>query len=519
MDEALREQMLSSGFYPHHPPTVEEVQTHISHVFIAPPFVYKVKKPVDFGFLDFRTLVRRRYFTHRELYLNSRFSPGLYLDVLPVTFDGREFHLSGDGEPVEYALKMRQFNGEKTMKNLIQKGEMTREKVVALAKRLAELHAHSHRVSPRRGLGSHASVTYDCEENFEQLSPFVGDFVDRVSWQNTKEGTLSFLQRHRDLFEARHRSGFIRDCHGDLHTEHVIFEGDTIYIFDCIEFNERFRYIDTMSDLSFLVMELIFMDQIPLSETLLSTYFAFVEDKWGGFLLDFYACYRATVRAKVHAFTAGDASVPEAQRHHSKLLSRAYLELAERLIGRFQRPYLIITMGFSGTGKTTVTQALAARSGIEVLRSDVIRRKVTEGQPVSTGAWNVGIYQPESRALVYETMFARAREILGAGRSICLDASFLEKKQREEALRLSRELQVNLLAIECACDEERVKQRLQGRNKEGKDPSDADFSIYQRQKEVFGGWDPIPSIRRFTIDTTHGISDTELSMLAAFVAR
>jgi len=517
MDEQLRKQMLSADFYPHHPPSVREIQTHISHVFIAPPFVYKVKKPVDFGFLDFRTLSRRRFFTHRELYLNSRFSPGLYIDVLPITFDGKAYHLSGEGNSVEYALKMRQFDGERTMKNLIGKKELSLKSVAALARRLANIHTHAHRVSPGRGLGSYDSVTYDCRENFDQLAPFVATFIDRDNYERVKDGTLGFLERQEPLFTYRHQNGFIRDCHGDLHTEHIIFEEGAIYIFDCIEFNERFRYIDIMSDLAFLVMELDFMDQESLNKTLLNAYFSLVDDKWGPLLLDFYACYRATVRAKVHAFTAADSTVPETQRGHSKALSRAYLNLADRLIAKYARPYLVITMGFSGTGKTTVAQGLRDKSGIEVLRSDVIRKEMIYGGKETAGTWNTGIYQPERRALVYEEMFKRARASLSSGKSVCLDASFLGSDQREQALQLSEETQANLLTIECRCNEESVKRRLSERQGGGKDPSDADFAIYQKQKEAFNGWGPISPMQLFPVDTTHGVPDQELSMLVALV--
>lgn len=517
MDEQLRKQMLSPNFYPHHPTSVSEVQTHISHVFLAPPFVYKVKKPVDFGFLDFRTLSRRRFFTHRELYLNSRFSPGLYLDVLPITFDGRSYHLSKEGEPVEYALKMRQFDAEGTMKNLIKKGGLKREKISALARRLATLHANSHRVGPGRGLGSLASVSYDCEENFDQLAPYIGIFIGRSLWNSVREGTIGFLKRHGDLFDYRQKGGFIRDCHGDLHTEHIIFEDDNIYIFDCIEFNERFRYIDIMSDLAFLVMELIFMGQSPLKVALLNTYFSLIDDKWGPLLLDFYACYRATVRAKVHAFTAGDSSVPEAQRIQSESLSNSYLDLADRIIARYIRPWLVTMMGFSGTGKTSVAQVLKDKSGIEVLRSDVIRKEILQNLKESTGVWNAGMYSQKNRALVYGKMFEEAREFLSSGRSVCLDASFLDAEQRRRLLTLKEETDANLLAVECRCDEDVVQRRLRGRREEGTDPSDADFSIYQNQKANFRGWDPIPPVQRFYVDTTHGTEDAEISMLAAFV--
>lgn len=517
MNETLRKRMLSPDFYSHRPPSVREVQTHISHVFIAPPYVYKVKKPVDFGFLDFTTLPRRCFYTFRELLLNSRFAPGLYLDVLPVTFDGQSYRLSGEGEHAEYALVMRQFNEERVMKRLIEAGTLTDGQVAELGKRLAEIHGGADSVPPERGLGTYDSVRFDCEENFEQLSPFLGDFVDAETWNAVKEGTLGFLERHRDLFQFRLSSGSVRDCHGDLHTEHIIFEEKALYIFDCIEFNERFRFIDTMSDLAFLVMELEFLGQASRNPVLLNVYFAHVEDKWGPRMLDFYACYRATVRAKVHAFTAGDASVPEKQRERSKALSRAYLGLAERLIRRYERPYLVLTMGLSGTGKTTVARALADRNGITVVSSDVVRKDLMEGQTFAAGRWNEGLYRPENRARVYDRMFASARETLRDGRSVCLDASFLDASQRERAAALAGEIGANLLALVCHCAEDQVRKFLEERRAAGNDASDADFGIYLKQKEAFKGWDPIPAYSRFSIDTTGGIPEEELDLLAPFV--
>ncbi len=518
MEEALRKRMLSPEFYPHRPSRVREVQTHISHVFIAPPFVYKVKKPVDFGFLDFRSLGSRCYYSHQELILNRRFSPGLYLSVLPVTFDGTDYCLDGSGEQVEYVLKMRQFDENKTMKRLIERGELTSRHMEALAAHLAVLHARIPRAASDSAWGTPEAVTFDCEENFAQLAPFVGDFIDKSVYGQVKKGTLAFLRRHRSLLEFRRQAGYVKECHGDLHTEHIIFEGEEILIFDCIEFNKRFRFIDTISDLAFLVMELDFLDEAPRIDPLLNTYFTQTRgDKWGPLLLDFYACYRATVRAKVHAFTAGDPSVPGDQRRRSRSLSRQYLDLAERLIGRYDRPWLVVTMGFSGTGKTTVAQALTEKSGIAIFRSDVIR-KATMGDWIKTsGVWNEGHYTPEARAQVYEKMFARAGDLLREGCSVCLDASFLEGSQRGRALALAEKYRANFLAIECVCDEKQVANYLKRRREEGKDPSDADFSIYLRQKAAFSGWDPIPVPRRFSMETTRGIPEEEISMLSAFL--
>jgi len=517
MNEKLREQMLTPGFYPHAPASVTEYQTHISHVFIAPPYVYKVKKPVDFGFLNFTTLTRRRFFTHRELYLNSRFSPGLYLDVLPITLDGTVYRLKGEGEPVEYALRMRRFNDENTMKKLIALGDLSESHIDRLAKKLSVIHRGAHRVSPARGLGALASVKFDCEENFDQLFPFTGDFIDESLWRDVKEGTLGFLGRHHALFGFRSGHGFIRDCHGDLHTEHIIFEENEIHIFDCIEFNERFRYIDTMSDFSFLLMELAFLELQASGDRLKNGYFDLVEDKWGSFLLDFYACYRATVRSKVHAFTAGDDSVPEAQRKTSRQLSVRYLELANRLIQTYQRPSLVLTMGLSGTGKTTVAKKLEAFSGIRVLHSDVVRKDLFAGSGARAGQWNNGMYRPENKMRVYEKMFEEAADHLKGGESVCLDASFLDPLQREMAVKAAARQQAALIVLLCQCDEAEVRKHLGKRKAAGDDPSDADFSIYLKQKEAFSGPAPIPASRVFPVDTSGKIPDAELEMLALFV--
>ncbi len=517
MEEELRNQMLKVDFYPHRPPYVREIQTHISHVFLAPPYVYKVKKPVDFGFLDFTTLARRCFFTHRELYLNSRFSPNLYLDVLPITRDGEAYRLGGEGDPVEYVLVMRQFNEERTMKRLIANGELTEKDVVALAKRLANIHRGSHRIAVDRGLGTYASVRYDCEENFDQLAPYTRQFIDKEVWGHVREATLGFLDDHEELFHLRHRKGFIRDCHGDLHTEHIIFEEGKILIFDCIEFNERFRYIDITSDLAFLVMELAFLGQKEYLSPLVDTYFSRLEDKWGGLLLDFYAAYRATVRAKVNAFVAGDDTVPMEQRERSKTVAQTYLRLAEDFLRRYRRPWLILVMGFSGTGKTTVASILEKEAPLTVFHSDVIRKEIQRGGEETAGRWNEGMYRPEKKAQVYEKMFEGASALLRRGRHVCLDASFLDAPQREKAWALAETQGVNFLAIECRCAEEQIERYLKERASKGTDASDADFSIYLRQKEMFDGWAPFPPSQRFPLETTRGIPTEELALLAAYV--
>lgn len=307
---------------------VSAVQTHISIVFIGDRYVYKVKKPVDFGFLDFSTLDKRRHFCHKEVELNRRLSKGLYLGVLPVTYDGSRYSLMETGEEVvDYAVKMRRIPDERLMKSLFERGALLREDLDRVAQVLAACHAKAPGSPEIDRYGDPDRFKVNTDENFEQVEPFVGRTLSREAFDRLRRWTDDFYASNKGLFLERIRAGKVRDCHGDLHMEHVVI-GDDIDLFDCIEFNDRFRYGDTLADVAFLLMDLEFHGGGALSVHFLEDYKRHAHESNVEALLTFYKIYRAFVRGKVTGFQLDDPRIDPRKKSEAMEKARKYFELA-----------------------------------------------------------------------------------------------------------------------------------------------------------------------------------------------
>jgi hypothetical protein len=312
---------------------VSVVQTHISLVFVADHFVYKIKKPVNFGFLDFSDPEKRNYYCAREVELNRRLSTGIYLDVIPVTFDGTSYRLgSRDGETVDHAVKMKRIPEDILMKTLFFKGTLTEKHLRDIAAVLAGFHRTADGGPEIERFGEADAFKVNTDENFVQVEPYIGRSIDRDTFAALKDWTERFFETRGDLFASRIAQGKIRDCHGDLHMEHICL-GDPVSVIDCIEFNERFRYCDTLADFAFLLMDLEFHGGGAQSEKLWQFYRsdaeqgADVED-----LLTFYKVYRAMVRGKVNSFQLDDPNISEDNRLQATKTASDYFKLAHRYI-------------------------------------------------------------------------------------------------------------------------------------------------------------------------------------------
>jgi uncharacterized protein len=307
---------------------VAAVQTHISIVFLGDHYVYKVKKPVNFGFLDFSTLERRHHYCQKEVELNRRLSKGLYLGVLPVTYDGSHYSLREmEGEVVDYAVKMRRIPDERLMKSLFERGALSREDLNRVAKVLAAFHARAPGSPEIDRFGEPDRFKVNTDENFEQVEPFVGRTLSREAFEHLRRWTDDFYASNKELFLERIRAGKVRDCHGDLHMEHVVI-GDEIDLFDCIEFNDRFRYSDTLADVAFLLMDLEFHGGGELSVRFLEDYKRHARESNVEALLTFYKTYRAFVRGKVTGFQLDDPRIDPKKKNEAMEKARKYFELA-----------------------------------------------------------------------------------------------------------------------------------------------------------------------------------------------
>jgi aminoglycoside phosphotransferase family enzyme len=324
----LIQAMLNAAFYPHHPKEVELIQTHISYIFLAGELVYKVKKPVDFGFLDFTTLEKRRHFCEEEIRLNKRFSPEVYIKAIPISQVGNAFRVGDDSRVVEYAVTMRRINEDHMLYRLLEAGKVKPDAMERIGRHLANAYAAIPSDEKAQAFGSLDVISINIVENFEQTRKYIGGPIKHEQFDAIESWSLSFMKKKRALFEQRVAQGYIKDCHGDLHLQHICLEGEKIYIFDCIEFNERFRFGDVASDVAFLAMDLDFNGHPDLARTFVDSYTEASADTTLAKVLVFYKVYRAYVRAKVTSFMLDDPGLDEKIKEDVLQRAKAYYDLA-----------------------------------------------------------------------------------------------------------------------------------------------------------------------------------------------
>lgn len=481
---------------------VEVIQTHISVVFLAGDFVYKVKKPVDLGFLDFTTLELREHYCHEEVRLNRRLAPAVYLGVVPVvqTDDGLEVvdePGSVEGPVVEWAVRMLRLPTGLTMADWAVEGTLRPYHVAVLGRRVAGFHARADSGPTVSEWGRFETVAGNARENLEQTrSQVVGDEERGPITRTLHTRVMTALERQLDrlesLIESRAERGVPRDTHGDLHLDHVyIFADrdppDDLVIIDCIEFNERFRYSDPVSDIAFLDMDLRYHGLADLAGVLTDAYFEAAGDEEGRALLRFYSAYRAAVRAKVSGMRAAEIEVPAEDRLEATEAACAHWLLALDLLEPpLRRPALILVGGLPGTGKSTLARSLGKHAGLETLSSDITRKRLAglEPETPAAAAFGAGIYSDEWNERTYAALRSEAETRLRRGERVLVDASFREDARRCEFVQLAARLRVRTVFLALDAPGERVRERILARDS---GPSDADVDVYERAVER---WEP-----------------------------
>jgi len=481
---ALRDPSL----YPHHPDSVEVVQTHISYVFLAGDEVYKVKKPVRFSFLDFSTLERRRELCREEVRLNRRLAADVYLGVVAVCPDGRDRLRFGDEDDptaIEYAVRMRRLPRELQLDHLLEQDAVQPERIADVAIRLSQFHRDAARSANITANGSSDAIWRVLQDNYDNGRRFRGSTLDASDDDAIQAFAREFLARHDDRFRRRQEEGRIRECHGDLHCEHICFT-EPLVIFDCIEFNTQFRYIDVASDIAFLAMDLEFHGRNDLAHRLVAAYVENSGDAGITALLPFYQCYRAYVRGKVDSLKSIEPEVTPGERNAAADSARRHFALAYRYTWS-ARPALVVTCGLSGTGKSVVARALARRTGFTHLSSDVIRKQLAGISPTSrpTAGADRGIYSAAFSERTYATLFTRAAEELANGNGVILDATFQLRRGRDQARAMAQRFGVPVVFAECDCEPDEVRRRLAARQARDDDASDADWHVYLAQRENY----------------------------------
>ncbi len=520
LPELVRD-LLSPNAYPHRPQNIEFVQTHISYIFLANDLVYKIKKPVDFGFLDFTTLEKRRYFCQREVELNRRLCGDIYIGVVPVVKKEGHYVFEGKGEPVEWAVKMQRLPEEGMMARIISEKRLTQDHIDLLVKKLVPFYKAAATGPKINKYGSLDTISFNVEENFFQTKDFVGKAISEYRYQYIIFWSRSFMKEAAPLFEERIKEGFIRDGHGDLYSANICFDekNGKVYVFDCIEFNDRFRCGDVAQDLAFLAMDLDFHDLGDLSRYFIRQYVSVSGDTRLYEILDFYKCYRAYVRGKIGCFTWASPEVDPKTRQESLILARRYFDLSFEYAGG--KPLLIVVFGLSGTGKSTLARELSKKLLASYYNSDTVRKNLQGILPEQHHyePFEQGIYRPEITDKTYEALTEKAQNDIVHGRDVILDATYRSRKFREMIWRRIKDTEAKILFVLCEAPEDVIKKRLEERAQKAFEPSDGRWEIYLRQKQVFEPPQDIPSQKLLVLNTVQNIEDLVNTVISTLTHR
>ena len=451
------------------------LETHISWIILTGNYAYKIKKPVNLGFLDFSTLERRRHFCHEELRLNRRFAPQIYVDVIEIrgTVDAPRLH--GEGTAIEYALQMIEFPQQCLLSHHAADGTLTATMVDAIAVRVNELHASADSAPPESAFGSAHSVHRWSEENLSQIANAVPDSLMPASFGRLQR----WYQDNADLLdqvERRKHDGRVRDCHGDLHLDNMALIDNEVMPFDCIEFNPELRWIDTISEAAFVAMDLQARGYPGFGWRFISLYLENSADYDAIVLLRYYFIYRALVRAKVEALRIDPAARSTAANFAAAF---SYLDLADQWCAK--RPVgMIIMHGLSGSGKSTVAAQLVEALGALRIRSDIVRKQLFELAPDSdsNSAPNQGIYSPEATAMTYLRLSQIAARVIAAKFHVIVDATFLKEADRRQLLELESSTAFACVIVVCDAPEAVLRERI---SKRENDPSEANLQVLERQ--------------------------------------
>jgi aminoglycoside phosphotransferase family enzyme/predicted kinase len=488
---------------------VHLVQTHVSLIFITDNYVYKIKKPVDLGFLNFTTLDRRRFYCAEEIRLNRRLCPDIYLGIAEVRDSERGASFDGEGEVIDYAVKMKRLPEERMMEHLLQENSLVDEDIRRIARTIGEFHLKADQGEEINCYGSPEAIRHNWDESFRQISEFVPAVIAVADLRILMAWVDAFLAENQNLFAERISQGFIRDCDGDIHMGNICLT-DRICIFDCIEFNNRFRYSDTAADIAFLLMDFDFHARRDFSGIFLSAYIETTGDCGITKVLDFYKIYRAVVRGKVECFKLRDPDIPDDARHEAEARALRYFRLARGyVIRRKLPPTLIITSGLMGSGKSSTAAELAFELGMQLYSSDAARKEIAHipAHSHDFSGYGQGIYSAGFNQETYDTLCASAAKSLEAGQSVIIDATFQRKIDRTRFRALAEKLSAPFYIVKTDCPESLIKERLGKRMTRRATISDGRWELFRQQSEEF---EPlgVDEGKQICIDTSLPARDT-----------
>jgi hypothetical protein len=499
--------LLEAQVWGHEVRDLSLVETHISWVLLTGPYAYKIKKPVNLGFLDFSTLEKRHFYCQEELRLNRRLAPRLYVDVIAITGEATRLLINGPGPVLEYAVKMVQFPQEAQLDRLLARGGLGAHHIDELAQRVAAFHGNIAVAAPESPYGEPEQIQELVLANFDRVLCELQDqgMLDRV--RTLRQWAQQEYQRCHNVLAARKRQGFVRECHGDMHLRNIALLDDELVIFDGIEFSDSLRWIDVISEVAFLVMDLDDRQQPQLAWRFLNGYLEQTGDYASVEVMRYYLVYRAMVRAMVDAIRVHQPGMSEIEKRRVLDEYGTYVSLAERYT-QIPRPLLIITHGLSGSGKTTVAQALLEHYPAIRIRSDVERKRL-HGLTADMRAGSDidrGLYAPEATARTYRRLTELARIVVETGYTVIIDAAFLKQEQRMMLRVLAEELHVPFVILDCRAPVDTLRERIRSREREARDASEATVAVLERQLAAQESLTESEKTHTLSVDTT-GASD------------
>lgn len=469
--------------YAHETRDIELIETHAAWVLLTGRYAYKIKKPVDFGFLDYSTLEKRRFNCEEEVRLNRRFAPEIYLDVVAVSGSPEQPRVQGEGPALEYAVRMRQFPANGLLSELARDGRLDGALVEQMIEQVADFHRIAEPAAPGAPFGAPEQIHHWVVENFDHIRPEI-DAQDELQRLDSLRAWVEAQRQQLDtLFRDRKREGFVRECHGDLHLRNMTLIDGKVTLFDCIEFNPQLRWIDVISEVAFLMMDLEERGYPQLANRFLNGYLQRTGDYAGLRLLRYYLVYRALVRAKVSMLRRRQEASGSPEYRKADADYRQYLHLAEAYAAP-AKAALLLMHGLSGSGKSTVARALCEALGMIQIRSDVERKRLSglgllDKSKSATGG---GIYTARHTEQTYARLRELAESVIAAGYVAIADATFLQKAWRDSFRRLAGDCGVPCLILHCQAADAELARRIPAREAGGREVSEADLGVLAAQR-------------------------------------
>lgn len=480
----LIEALTRADAYKHPTRGIHVVETHCAWVLLTGEYAYKVKKPVNFGFLNFATLEKRQFYCAEEVRLNRRFAPAIYLDVVAITGQPDRPRMAGSGTVLEYAVRMRQFADDGLLSQLAERKQLDAAHIDQLVDQVADFHQSTQRASPDAPYGEAEQIHHWMSENFKHIRKSLKTAGRIAQLDGIQRGVEAERKSIETLLARRKQDGYIRECHGDLHLGNITLIEGKVTLFDCIEFNPELRWIDVFSDVAFLVMDLDDRHYRNFAFHFLNAYLHRSGDYQGLGVLRYYMVYRALVRAKV-AMLRRQQAAP-----HSETFEAAdaeysqYIQLAESYLAP-DRPALLITCGLSGSGKSTVARQLCEAAGMIQIRSDIERKRMSglDARDKSHSGLDEALYSASQTEKTYQRLAELATGVLQAGYSVIVDATFLQRKYRDVFRSLAEVHKVPFTIVQCVATDKELELRIQARELEGRDPSEATLDVLNAQRK------------------------------------